>query len=558
MSRPEPAAPPSAPDPYDRPPSLWQRRPHLGWALAAFVVTALLTSAAFPPINIGESAYVLAIAAVLWAYRRPPFRLFAGTVIGAQVVAWIFLLGWLHHVTWVGLVLLGGFIGLLTSLWYLAAWWAVPRLVGQTAFGRILAMLALASLWVLLEWVRGWILGGFPWLPLAASQWQRPLVLQVAAYAGAGAVSGLLILFNLGAAAYAHRIFFEGATGLRKRSPEFMVALMLLVFASFPLIAEMLGQQRHRLARIAVVQPYIPQTEKWDPSRDGEILRTIERLTLDANERGSPDLIVWPEASTPWALGRDPGLQQWLESLARRTGKPLLLGCVRMQPGATPGEALWHNGAFVIDPVKGLAPASYTKRKLVPFGEYVPLRPLLGWLEKFVPIGGDFEHGASAEPLSVGTGAGSVPVGVLICYEDVFPHLARDNANEGAELLAVLTNNGWFGEGGAAHQHAAHSVLRAVETRRPVLRCGNGGWSGWIDEFGHVRATVTDADNSIYFRGFQTLTVTRDLRWSGRSSFYARHGDWFLALCAGLVLVGYYLVLGMRRPVRTADGEPVF
>jgi apolipoprotein N-acyltransferase len=101
-------------------------------------------------------------------------------------------------------------------------------------------------------------------------------------------------------------------------------------------------------------------------------------------------------------------------------------------------------------------------------------------------------------------------------------------------VLTVLTNNGWFGEGGAAYQHAAHAVLRAVETRRPVLRCGNAGWSGWIDEFGVVRSKVTNAEGTIYFRGTGVIEVSRDARWVDRHSFYVEHGNWFVLLGAGL------------------------
>lgn len=547
---------PSVPDPYEPRPTIWQRRPHLAWALAAFAATAFLTYAAFPPLSLGESAYGFAVVGVLWAYRRPPFKLYAGTMLGASVLAWTLLLGWLHNVTWAGLFLLGPFVGLLVGGWFLAVWWVIPRLAGHLSWLRILIMLGLAGLWVLLEWVRGGLFGGFPWLPLAASQWQRPLLLQVAAYTGAGAVSLVLVMFNLGAGAYAHRIFFEGATGLKKRSPEFMAALLLLAGCSFPLVAEVMGQQRRPLARFTVVQPYVPQNEKWDEARARDILRTLEQLTLDASTATRPDVIVWPEAVTPWVLVRDPNVQPWLESLARRTGRTLLLGVLASQRDEA-GEEQWYNRAVVVHPAGGLQMPGYTKRHLVPFGEYIPLRPVLGWLEKFVPIGGDFVPGDSARPLMVTAGAAEMPVGMLICYEDIFPDLARDSVLSGAELLAVVTNNGWFGEGGAAAQHAAHSVLRAVETRRPVLRCGNGGWSGWIDEYGQIRQVVTNAEGSIFFRGFQALNVTRDLRWAGRQSAYMQRGDWLIALCAVLALLAFWVVLTLR-PRPRAEGEAVF
>ena len=109
-------------DPYDRPPTLWQRYPQLGWSLAVFALSTLLTYVAFPPVNTGDAAYALAVPALLWAYRRPTFRLFAGTVLGAQVLAWTLLFGWLHNVSWVGMFLLGPFVGLLVGVWYLAAW----------------------------------------------------------------------------------------------------------------------------------------------------------------------------------------------------------------------------------------------------------------------------------------------------------------------------------------------------------------------------------------------------------------------------------------------------
>ncbi len=544
-------------DPYAPRPTFWQRHPQVVWGLAVLVWTTVFTVVAFPPANGGEAAYIFALPALLWAYRKPGLKLYALAVLGAQVVAWTILLGWLHHVTWAGLLLLGPFVGLLVGSWFLAAWWVIPRLSGHRAMVRIFALFALAALWVLLEWLRSMLFGGFPWLPLAASQWQRPLILQSASLAGAWSVSFVLVLFNAGVAAYAHRIFFEGATGLRKRSPEFMAALMLLVLSSFPFLGGMTGVQPVRLARVALVQPYIPQDQKWDERFATEVLRTLEAVTLAANNRGSPDFIVWPEAVTPWPLFRDPNVRPWLEQLAKRTGKPLLLGSVAAD---MPGEApdTWRNGAFLVNPLTGLSDLSYAKRKLVPFGEYVPLRSVFGWLEKVTPIGGDFTPGNTAAPLPVPAGAARVPLGVLVCYEDIFPGLARESVQSGAEVLAVLTNNAWFGEGGAAYQHAAHSVLRAVENRRPVLRVGNGGWSGWIDEHGRIRNTVRNDEDSVYFRGAQTVTINRDAHWREQQTFYTRHGDWFVAVCVALVIGGYYRVLTLKpAPLRPA-GETVF
>ncbi len=521
-------------DPYEPRPSYWQQHADAIAALVVFVLTAGLTVLAFPPSTTPEFAYAMLVPGVFWAYRRPRFKLYAATLLAAQAVAWTILLGWLHHVTWLGLFLLGPFVGVWVGTWFLAVWWAMPRMLGQPTLTRLVVMIGVAATWVVVEWTRTWFLGGFPWLPLAASQWTMVSMLQVAAYTGAGGISFAVVMVNLGFAAYAHRLFREGATGLNKRSQEFFLALFV-VLACFSLHVQQTFNRVHYaapLGRVAFVQPFIPQEIKWDPARGPAILEVLEQTTLTAAAT-RPDLILWPEAGTPWAVRGDATMRTFIESLARRAKVPLLLGSIAREDAGQPGEQ-WLNGAFVVDPAEGLQPDYYAKRHLVPFGEYVPLRPLLGWLEKFVPIGGDFTPGTAEMPLLVRTASRVISFGPLICYEDIYPALARRSTLAGAEVLVVQTNNGWFGEGGAAHQHAAHSVLRAVENRRPVLRCGNGGWSGWIDEFGSIRANLTGPDGRIYFRGTETISVTRDRRWIDQTSFYSEYGEWFVLLCTGL------------------------
>jgi apolipoprotein N-acyltransferase len=526
-------------DPYPEKPAFFDKNPGLVWASAVFGLTAVLTVLMFPPYTTPEFAYAFAVPALFWAYERPRFKPYALTLFAAQAVAWTILLGWLHHVTWLGLFLLGPFMGAWTGLWYLGAWWVVPRMRGRQALLRLLAMLGLGGLWVLIEWSRTWLLGGFPWLPLAASQWQRSAVLQIAAWTGAWGVSFILIVFNLGFAAYFHRALRDGRPSLRRRPPEFLLALIILMFGTILPLSDTFHRELYvrPLASVAMVQPDIPQTIKWDPASAPAILGVLEKSTLEV-AAVYPDVVLWPEATTPLPLRGDGQMQAWVESLARRAHTPLVLGTIAVEHANQPGEA-WYNAACVVDPAAGLQPIYYAKRKLVPFGEYVPLRPLLGWLKKIVPIGDDDDaRGRAAQPLTVSLSDRVLTLGPLICYEDVFPSLARDNALAGVDALVVLTNNAWFGEGGAAYQHAAHSVLRAVETRRPVLRCGNAGWSGWIDEFGNVRTVLTNDDDSIYYRGTRGMEVTRDARWIGRQSYYVQHGDWFIGWCAVLALLG--------------------
>jgi apolipoprotein N-acyltransferase len=245
----------------------------------------------------------------------------------------------------------------------------------------------------------------------------------------------------------------------------------------------------------------------------------------------------------------------FVETLVKRAHVPLLLGSNAVEHQGTANET-WYNAALLVTPETGVADRYYAKRELVPFGEYVPFRPLLGWLNKFVPIGeGDFGRGENSSPIIVPLRGQPTVVGPLICYEDIFPHLARESAISGSSILAVLTNNGWFGEGGAAYQHASHSVLRAVETRRPVIRVGNGDWSGWIDEFGAVRTAVTNDAGTIYFRGVRAMDVTRDIRWAEKNSFYSEYGDWFVLVSAGLLMFGIAILKMAELPGRKIEAK---
>jgi apolipoprotein N-acyltransferase len=545
-------------DPYAPKPSFFDRYAEPVTAAAVFLATVVLTVWTFPPFEAAEFGYALLVPAILWAYRKPRLKVFAGTMFAAQAVAWTIILGWLHHVTWAGLLLLGPIVGAWVGVWYLAAWWALPRALSKQTMTRLAVMVGLAGAWVVIEWTRTWLLSGFPWLPLAASQWERASILQIASLTGASGISFVLVAMNLGFAAMAHSLIFEGKGGWNFRRPEFLFALFLLMGCVSFQMQEAFNRARYTvpLGRVAFVQPYIPQDVKWDPKKGPGILSILENTTRSAAV-SRPDLILWPEASTPWAVKGDENARAFVESLAQQSGAPLLLGSIGVEGRGTPQEA-WFNAAFVADPVTGVQTNYYAKRHLVPFGEYVPIRPLLGWLNKIVPVGEeDFTAGRDASPLMVSLGGNAVTVGPLICYEDIFPNLARESVQAGAELLAVLTNNAWYGEGGAATQHAAHSVLRAVETRRPVLRCGNGGWSGWIDEFGAVRTVVRNSKGSVYFRGSQTVSVTRDARWVNQNTFYVEHGDWFVIVSAVAAVFGWaVLVMGASRG-RPRQLEPV-
>ena len=307
---------------------------HRSEAIAASVVffsTVVLAVISFAPFRLPEAAYAMLVPGVYWAYTRPSFRLYAVTLLGAQALAWTLLLGWLHNVTWAGLLLLGPFVGCWVGVWYLAAWWLMPRIVGRPIPQRLLAVLGLAGAWVVVEWSRGWLFGGFPWLPLAASQWERTSILQVAAFTGAGGVSFVLVMMNLGFAAYAHRLFRERASGINKRSQEFFLALFLLMACVCVHFQESFNRRGYSVPflRVALVQPKIPQEVKWDPARAPAILEVLSGVTLEAASM-QPDIIIWPEAVTPLAVRGDESAKAFVEALAKRAGRPLLLGSIEI------------------------------------------------------------------------------------------------------------------------------------------------------------------------------------------------------------------------------------
>lgn len=505
---------------------------------AAVVLSALLYVLAFPPFDVAEAAYVFAVPLLLWLFRPRPRKVAVAAIIGWGLLSWLALIVWLRHVTFGGYLIASTILALYFSLWFLAAWWALPRARDGGLPLRLTAMAGLAALWVVHEYVRSFFLTGFPWLPLAASHWQRPLLLQLSAWTGAYGVSFILIFFNLGLAFYIDRLVRFYTKGWQRFCPEFFVALALLLLGGFGAfrLAQVSSGEKETVFNAAFVQPYIPQRLKWDSDKVGEVTDIVERTTLWT--RGMPrrpDLVLWPEAVTPVAVVGNARSQAWVEGLAREMEAPLFMGSVGFLRG--PPEE-WFNGIVVVDPEEGLLPHHYKKRKLVPFGEYVPFGGLFAWISKIVPLEGSFVHGRSADPIEVVVAGRELRLGPLICYEDVFPKLARETARAGADFLIVVTNNGWYGEEGMPFQHAAHSVLRAVETRRPVLRSGNGGWSGWVDEHGVIHDVLLDENGSIYFRGGAVWPISRDSGWVDRQSFYVRYGDWFVGLCAVVVLGG--------------------
>ncbi|CAA6676486.1 MULTISPECIES: apolipoprotein N-acyltransferase [unclassified Lentimonas] len=513
------------------------------WGLLAGLLSVVLWVLSIPPFEFAEAAYIAFIPLILWLYTHPSRRLCVVVAMGTGWVAWFAILVWLRHVTFFGTVGLSAILAAIFTLWVLLVHWLLPLIADRSFLVRALAFAGMAGAWVVLEWSRTWLLWGFPWAPLSLSQWERPVVLQIAAWTGAYGLSFLLVYFNFCIAQT-----LRNRVVVKKRklwsgwfSLDLYVAMALLGLCIFVFLKSL--PQRGSdvtLFTAAVVQPYITPELKWDEDREVENLEILERQTQFVASLES-DLVLWPEAATPWPVMGNAHLQRRVEALVNDIDKPILMGNLAVDRETE----LWYNGAFLVEPETGLSDVFYVKRELVPFGEFVP--SYLSFIQKVVPVGGSFVPGTEPGLIEMTFGENTVKIGSLVCYEDVFPSLARESAQAGAQVFFVATNNAWYGEEGGAPQHAAHSVLRAVENRRPVMRCGNGGWSGWIDCFGTIRDVLVDENNSVYFRGGGAYTVVHYEQWMRQQSFYTRHGDWFVALSGGFVLAAMALGLLLKK-----------
>lgn len=507
---------------------------------ASSVLTVVFFFLAFPQIQVVETSYFFVVPFLVWGvYSKDRKQLLLSAIVTATA-CWVFILIWLRHVTWIGPLGLGVFCGFFLGGWLFVATVFLRNIINRSSGCRLLNVIGLAALWVVLEWLRGVVFTGFPWLTLSASQWKRPVMLQLAPWTGAYGISFILIFVNLVLALFVIEVFkrFRSEFGRpvvnKSWRLEFYSGVGVFVFLILLFVNSLPKKEnREYVFRAGVVQSNTSLDDKWNPDRFQENFDALGDLSY-ALEEDHPELIIWPESAIPEDYLDHAVVRYWVDKISRSTELPMLVGGLALKEGS------WFNALFYVDPNEGLSEEFYAKQRRVPFGEYVPLRGWIPFVNKFVPTSFDISPGLSSIPLEVKSKQGVFKVGGLICYEDIFPYLSRSAVRSGADVLLVVTNNAWYGEEEAAYQHAAHSVLRAVETRRPVIRCGNNGWSGWIDEYGNIRKVILNEEGTIYFKGKGAFDVYRDKSWAGRETFYVKYGDWFPLVCL-LMLVPLFI-----------------
>jgi apolipoprotein N-acyltransferase len=286
---------------------------------------------------------------------------------------------------------------------------------------------------------------------------------------------------------------------------------------------------------VALLQGNIAQDLKWDDAAREAIFSNYRHLTIEAAADAEIDLIIWPEAATPFFFANDRVFQLRQLQLAQEAGHPLLFGSpTYVQVG---GQDIMYNSAFLVGPDATVL-GRYDKIHLVPFGEYIPLRRLLFFLDKLVVGIGDFRSGEAYTVMAIPPGR----FAVLICFEAIFPDLVRHFVRHGAQFLVNITNDAWFGHSPASYQHISMVVLRAVENRLPIVRAANTGISAVIDATGRL-SQQTD----LFVRTWVKARITPG---GGGTTFYTRWGDLFAYGCILVTAVSLGWGMVGVRPTR--------
>ena len=450
-----------------------------------------------------------------------------------------FIAGLSHYLTliyWIIVVLRSyGGLNLLLSictLFLLCLYLSLYPALFSYLFCRIkgsgLTALFAACIWVGLEYIRANVLTGFPWCLLGYTQFRHLNLIQIADLTGVYGLSFFIVLSN----AIIFAIFFDN--NLKKTRFLKWEILLILFMAFFTMTygharltgVKAKGKERESV-KIALIQGNIDQAIKWNPAYQEKTIDIYNRLTR-STYRFKPQLIIWPETSVPFFFQEETNFSSKVIQISKESDADLIFGSpayIRRGDGIK-----FYNRAYLLSH-DGESSGYYDKVHLVPFGEYVPLKRFFPYIQRLVPAAGDFAFGKKTAPLNLSY----VSAGVLICFEVIFPELARTRAREGAGVLVNLTNDAWFGVTSAPHQHLSMAVFRAVENGIPLIRAANTGISAFISPQGKI----------ITHSGLFTEEVLKHELILGSSStkFYTLYGDLFAFTLLIISLIKIFYVL---------------
>jgi len=516
--------------------------------------SGVLLTLCFPPFNLIPFVFVFLIPLLIsicyknnnidcspkkkYFFLLSGSALFKGFIAG---VAFFFLLMWWVaptitqygnlpiYLSYPVIMLLVAYLAIFFSIWAGFA----DFILNHDAYKKsICKILFLSSLWVLLEWIRGHFLSGLPWGIVAYCLDKFPVLIQTADIWSVYGISFFIIAVNL-------LIFFIIFDITLSKIKKMLYLSIIFIFFGFLYvygtcsIKKYAGFNNNEKALYAgAVQGAIPQDIKWDREYQWHTLDVYAKLSKNIRDN-LPDekiFLVYPETAMPFYV-QDAGiLRQAIESIPGALHLYLLTGSPSYEIDAN-GEKRDKNSAFLFKPDRTIA-GRYDKYHLVPFGEYMPFGALLSWTKKYLPTAGDFLSGNEIKPIN----ADELNVGVLICFESIFPEISREAVSKGANIIAVITNDAWFGKTGAPYQHEQFAVFRAIETRRWVIRAANTGVSSIVTPTGQ-RTGQTGL--------FKQDIVIAKISLMENKTIWGRFGDWIpLIFC---VIISIFCIIDFKR-----------
>ncbi|MBC6405829.1 MAG: apolipoprotein N-acyltransferase [Rhodospirillales bacterium] len=494
-------------------------------------LTALLCGAvatlALPPFGM-VFCLIPAFVALMWQIDA------ATKARSAFVIGWLFGSGYfLAGLYWVGIAM---------TVDFARFWWFLPISVGalSSGLGLFIGFVAWATwrtgfrgpaqaivfvlLWLFAEWLRSWLLSGFPWNLLGTVWSEVPAMLQLASLTG---VWGLSAVSLLAAVSLAGLAWPRAEVPGRLRIVVISWGLLFAVFV-FGVLRLADADEDPRGLKVRLVQPSVPQSLKRNPSLAIEHIQGLIDLSLKPGIEEA-NLVVWPETAVPFNLWHDRQLLHFISRAAPSSGY-LVTGALRYQD-----DGKGFNALHVIAE-DGRIVGSYDKVHLVPFGEYTPLNSLFGWMDIAV-AGPGLSSGPGLATMALpGLGTASP----LICYEVIFPAAVTASNAERPGFLLNLTNDAWFGRSSGPYQHFASAKLRAVEEGLPLIRAANNGISAIVDSYGVIRAALA-LDEIAVLDGTLPAALPPTL--------FARLGNWTLPIIAALLaLLACTFDRSRRRP----------
>ena len=545
------------------------------WPWLAAICSGLLYTGCFAPFNFTWLCWIALtplIAAIWFSEAGSRHRWLRNLLLGyvAGLTFFWTAFSWLTTVTIPGWFVLAFYMAIYFAIW---AWFCGllqprekrresrstkwDRMLAQARSGaapsqsrwikstnNLLLAFLVAAAWVTQEWFRGWVFSGFGWNGLGVALHGNWPLIQIAEFTGVAGLSFMVAFANVIAVTTVRRLVLEVST--RTVRPHFDLTLTLATIVgvlTFGLRATQVSPPTKPL-RVAAVQSNVPQNQKFDPQFTRKIFDQFRRLSeIALRSTPPPDLLIWPESSMPGPVLGDRESYQFVMDLAASAETDILLGTIDEENGDV------YNAALLVSD-GGEQVQVYRKLHLVPFGEYVPGRHSVPLLARIVgeQVPGDFKAGKNHTVFELTNR--DVKVAPLICFEDTVGELTRrfvlpSETNPGANLLADITNDGWFLHSAASHQHLANAIFRCVETRRPMIRAANTGVTCFVNEFGRVTQKLQDDTGSTFTEG--VLTGEVKIPTENELTFYTRHGELFAKLCAVLSAIATLAAFALRR-----------